>query len=79
MASIKPHNGKWRAFVFKAGIRKTKVFAVKARAAAWAASEEAAIIAGKRGDVPDKTFGELLERYANEMSVASVGSGCASL
>lgn len=73
MASIKPHNGKWRAFVFKAGVRKTKVFAVKARAVAWAASEEAEILSGKHGDVPDKTFGDLLEKYADEVSVTKRG------
>ena len=52
---------------------KTKVFDVKAKAVVWAMHEEAAIIAGKHGNVPDKTFGELLERYANEMSVIKRG------
>lgn len=73
MASIKPHNGKWRAFVFKAGIRKSKVFDVKAKAVAWATHEEAEILSGKHGDVPDKTFGQLLSKYANEVSVTKRG------
>lgn len=73
MASIKPHNGKWRAFVFKAGIRKSKVFDVKAKAVAWATHEEAEILSGKHGDVPDKTFGDLLGKYADEVSVTKRG------
>lgn len=73
MASIKAHNGRWRAFVQKAGVRRSRVFESKARAVAWATSLEAEIIAGVRGDVPDKTFGELLMRYREEVSVTKRG------
>ncbi len=73
MASIKQHNGKWRVFIFKNGVRKTKVFDVKAKAQAWAAQTEADIIAGKRGDVPNKTFGQLLEKYRDEVSPTKKG------
>lgn len=74
MASVKSHKGKWRAFVFKLGVRKTKVFKIKAQADAWAVQTEADIIAGKSGAIPDKTFGQLLERYGSEVSVAKRGA-----
>lgn len=73
MASIKPHNGKWRVFIFKHGIRKTMVFDVKAKAIAWAVQAEADIIAGKHGDIPNKTFGQLLEKYRDEVSPSKKG------
>lgn len=73
MASIKPHNGKWRVFIFKHGIRKTMVFDVKAKATAWAVQAEADIIAGKHGDIPNKTFGQLLEKYRDEVSPSKKG------
>ena len=74
MASVKPHKGKWRVFIFKAGVRKTKVFDVKAQATAWAAQTEADIISGKSGAIPDKTFGQLLARYADEVSITKRGA-----
>ena len=73
MASIKQHNGKWRAFIFKDGVRKTKVFDVKAKAQAWAAQTEADIATGKAGDIPNKTFSDLLTRYAEEVSPTKRG------
>jgi integrase len=49
--------------VFLRGVRKTKVFKVKAQATAWATQTEADILAGKDGQVAKKTFGQLLEEY----------------
>lgn len=74
MASVKPHKGKWRVFVFKLGVRKTKVFKIKAQATAWGAQTETDIIAGKSGAIPDKTFGDLLARYAEEVSTTKRGA-----
>ena len=74
MASIKSHNGKWRAFVFKLGVRKTKVFDVKAKAVAWAATAEAEILAGKAEGIPDKSFGDLLRRYLAEVTPTKGGA-----
>lgn len=79
MASIKAHKDGWRAFVCKAGVRLSKVFASKARAVAWATHTEATIMAGARGEVPDKTFGDLLERYRDEVSVSKRGQRWESL
>ena len=55
------------------GHRTSATFSTKAEASAWAAKTEAEIIAGKRGEVPNKTFGELLERYRDEVSVVKKG------
>lgn len=69
MASIIPHgNGKWRAFIDTHHVKKSKVFTIKAKATAWAAKTEADIIAGKEGGIADKTFGDLLEKYRDEVS-----------
>ncbi len=73
MASIKPHNGKWRVFIFKAGVRKTKVLNTKTAAQAWAAQTEADITTGKAGGIPNKTFADLLNRYAEEVSPTKRG------
>jgi len=73
MASIKPHNRKWRVFIFKNGIRKTKVFDVKAKAQAWAAQTETEIATGEAGGIPNKTFADLLTKYAEEVSPTKRG------
>lgn len=73
MASIRKRGEKWEAFVAKAGVRKSATFTTKAQASAWASTTEADIIAGKRGAIPRKTFGELLERYRDEVSVTKKG------
>jgi integrase len=73
MASILPHGDKWRAFIDKAGVKKTKVFTVKARAVAWANQMEVDIENGKNGLVADKTFGQLIERYRDEITILKKG------
>jgi integrase len=75
MASIKPHaRGGWRALINKAGVRKSRVFATKAAATAWAAVEEAAIIASERGQYPRRTFSQAVERYVREVSSKKRGA-----
>lgn len=74
MASIQSHgNGKWRAFIDKHGVKKSKVFGIKAKARAWATAIEAEIEAGRNGEIPDKTFGDLMARYRDEISVLKKG------
>src|SRR3990167_1957145 len=73
MASYRKRKGGWRAEVCRNGIRKSATFDTKAEAAAWAGKIEAEILAGKSGAIPDKTFGALLERYSNEVSVTKRG------
>jgi hypothetical protein len=63
MAAIRKRGKFWRAEIFKQSIRKSKSFDTKTRAVAWTTMVEAEIMAGKYGHIPDKTFGQLLERY----------------
>lgn len=73
MASIQKRARGWFAQVRRKGVSKSASFSTKAEAAAWAARVEAEIIAGQRGEVPDKTFGDLLEKYRDEVSVTKRG------
>lgn len=68
MASIKPHKGKWRAFVAMKGVRQSKVFSTKSMAVAWARQLESEAEARAVGKIPDKTFGELLEEYKTKVT-----------
>ncbi|GAB4355751.1 MAG: hypothetical protein Kow0060_07950 [Methylohalobius crimeensis] len=47
---------------------KSESFRTKTEAQSWSAHMEADIVAGKHGRIPDKTFGDLLERYMHEVS-----------
>lgn len=73
MASIKPHKDGWRAFIFKQGVRKSKVFLTKAAANTWARIQETDIEDGVLGKLPNKTFGDLLTRYLEEESIKKRG------
>jgi integrase len=73
MATIIKRGGAWRVQVRRKGITKSGTFTTKAEAVAWGAQMEADILAGRRGDIPDKTFRDLLDRYAEEVSVAKRG------
>jgi integrase len=66
-------SGKWRAEVSKNGKRTSASFKTKAEATNWAAAEEAAIVALKRGVFPRKTLGEAMDRYVDEVSPAKRG------
>ena len=68
MASIRKRGARWRVQVAKLGQRLSSTHASKARALAWAAEIETAIAAGRYRDVPDKSFGDLLARYAQTVS-----------
>lgn len=73
MASIQKHGNGWRALVRRKGITKTRKFPTKAQAVAWAAKEETDIIENKAGTIPRKTFGDLLDRYVESVSVNKAG------
>lgn len=73
MASIQKRVRGWFAQVRRAGVSKSASFSTKAEAVAWATGVEAEILSGKRGEVPDKTFGELLEKYRDEVSPTKRG------
>lgn len=68
MASIKRHGDKWRAQVFKGGVRRSKVHSTQKAARAWAAREEMLLDqrAGLSGNLP---FSDVLDRYESEVSI----------
>ena len=72
MASIRRWKKGWRAEIFRAGVRKSKVFANKQEARDWAAHEEAKILGGAKV-AARMPFGEVLDRYAREVSPAKRG------
>lgn len=75
MATIEKRPNGWRVKIRKAGINRSESgFPTKAAATAWAAKIEAEILAAKRGEIPDKTFGDLLRRYRDEVSPTKRGS-----
>lgn len=69
MASFTKRAGQWRALVWKNGQRPSATFDTKAEAVAWAARTEAELDSRSRGDIPRKTFEELLEKYSAEVSI----------
>ena len=73
MATYRKRGSSWRAEVRKNGVRESKSFATKAQAVAWATQLEAEILKEKRGEIPNKTFGELMDRYAAEISPTKKG------
>ncbi|WP_374425057.1 tyrosine-type recombinase/integrase [Chromobacterium sp.] len=74
MATIEPRGDKWRAKVRKGKVSRSQTFKRKADAVAWATKLEADIDAGRIGNIPDKSFGELLKRYSEEVSITKRGA-----
>lgn len=73
MASYRKRGGAWRVEIARQGIRKSASFDTKAEAVAWATQEEAAIASGRAGQIPAKSFGDLLAKYRDEVSPAKRG------
>lgn len=74
MASFRKRGTAWLAEVRRKGSYRSATFSTKAEAQAWAAQTEAGIIAGKGAGIPDKTFGDLLEKYRDEVSHTKRGA-----
>lgn len=68
MAYIRKTKGGWRVEIERAGVRKSATFTHKATATTWAATEEAAILAGKSGKFPARTVADAFDRYEREVS-----------
>jgi integrase len=73
MANFEKRESGWRVRVRKAGQSYSASFPNKVQAKEWAAQIEADIIAGKLGKSPDKTFGELIDRYLKEVTTTKRG------
>lgn len=72
MASITKHKHGYRAQVHRKGIRKSKVFPTRQQAKDWAARAEYEILHGDQV-AAKMTLGELLDRYAREVSPTKRG------
>lgn len=73
MASYRKRLGAWEVSVSKLGIRKSATFDTKSEAQKWAAKIETEISDGKYALFADKTLGDLLIRYGNDVSVKKAG------
>lgn len=74
MASIrKLATGNYRAEVARRGVRKSKVFPSKSAAKEWAARQEYLILNAEEV-ASGGTFGEMLDRYAREVSTGKRGA-----
>lgn len=72
MGSLEKRGLAWRAYVAKKGIRKTATFDSKLEALKWIENEEKRIVSGK-SIIAGKTFGDLLDKYAEEVSSTKRG------
>ncbi len=73
MASFRKKGNGWEASICRKGIRTSKTFDTKLEASHWAAETEKNVLSGNRGEIPNKTFGDLLNRYADNVSVTKRG------
>lgn len=74
MATFQKRGDSWRAIIRKKGVTQSDTFPTKSAAQAWANQIEADIVSGKHGSVPNKTFGDLLQKYSEEVSPTKRGS-----
>lgn len=73
MASIRKRLDKYEASVFKNGKRKSASFNTMAAAKSWAITTEAELQDTEQGIIPNKTFGDLLDKYARDVSPGKKG------
>jgi len=66
-------SGLWQAQVFRRGVRKSASFAIKAQAIAWAGKIESEVMAGVRGEIPNLTVSDLLDKYLAEVTPEKKG------
>ena len=74
MATFQKRGTSWRALVRKNGSSTSATFSCKAAAQSWALKIEAEIEETGHGAIPNKTFGELLARYAKDVSPGKKGA-----
>jgi integrase len=72
MATFRKRGNSWRVEVKHNGARKSATFRTKTQASTWAIKTEAELCSGIKA-VADKTLGDLLERYAREVSIRKRG------
>lgn len=73
MATFTKRDGKWRVQIRIKGVSRSATFTTKAAANAWALGQEVELQSAARGELPQKTWREALERYSNEVSPTKRG------
>lgn len=73
MASYIKRGKVWRVQIQRGELRMSATFPTKAEAQAWAIQQEAEIRNVKHGAIPNKTLGQLLDRYLEEVSPTKRG------
>jgi len=74
MASIRKHAKGWRVEVARKGVRRSKVFPTRRAAQDWGARQEYLILEEGQGLRDSRTtLGDMLDRYAREVSPAKRG------
>lgn len=66
MGTVTKRGARWRAEVYKQGVRKGQSFDTKAEALAWVTDTERAIKAGRGVEIAGRTLGDALRRFAEE-------------
>jgi integrase len=74
MATFTNRGGKWQVKVRKDGVSRSATFPTKKEAQAWATALEAEINSLKYGNIPKKTFGEIVARYLDEVTPTKKGA-----
>jgi integrase len=74
VATFRKRGAVWRVEIARQGVRRSATFNSKQAAVAWAARQEAEIMAGVRGEVPNLTVKALFERYRKEVSCTKKGA-----
>jgi hypothetical protein len=73
-AFYKLPSGLWRAQINRRGVRQSQSFPTKGAAQAWASQIETELSQGAFREIPDKSFGDLLERYKTDVSAHKKGA-----
>jgi len=68
MASYRKRKDQWQVQLCVKGVRRAATFTTKREAQAWAAREETTLREDAAGQIPNRPFRDLLERYSREVS-----------
>ena len=73
MASYVQVGQSTRVHICVGSTRDSRTFKSKGAARGWATAREAELLSGVHGEIPDKTFGDLLRRYRDDITPGKKG------
>ena len=74
MAAYRKRKDRWQVEIYVKGQRRSATFTTKREAQAWAAREETRLREDVAGQIPNRPFKDLLERYSREVSAKKRGA-----